>query len=64
MNIIHEEFIKAVSVNRNLPIEKVGELTDGYSMLGEMAVKNGLIDDIGSYKAVEDYLKTKYDFET
>ncbi|MDQ5883475.1 MAG: protease [Patescibacteria group bacterium] len=63
LNIIHEEFVKAVSVNRNLSIEKVRELADGSSMLGEMAVKNGLIDEIGSYEEVEDYLKTKYGFE-
>ncbi|MBP9715460.1 MAG: S49 family peptidase, partial [Candidatus Pacebacteria bacterium] len=58
-----EEFVKAVSVNRNLPIEKVRELADGSSMLGEMALEQGLIDEIGSYKEVEEYLKTKYDFE-
>ncbi|MDQ5969304.1 MAG: protease [Patescibacteria group bacterium] len=63
LNIIHEEFVKAVSVNRNLPIEKVRELADGSSMLGEMALEQGLIDEIGSYKEVEEYLKTKYDFE-
>jgi len=63
LNIIHEEFVKAVSVNRNLPIEKVRELADGSSMLGEMALENGLIDEIGSYEEVKEYLKTKYDFE-
>ncbi len=63
LNVIHEEFVKAVSINRNLPIEKVRELADGSSMLGEMALKNGLIDEIGSYEEVKEYLKTKYDFE-
>jgi len=63
LNIIYEEFVKAVSVNRNLPIEKVRELADGSSMLGEMALENGLIDEIGSYDEVKEYLKTKYDFE-
>jgi len=36
-----------VSENRNLPIEDVARLADGSSMLGELALKNKLIDQLG-----------------
>ncbi len=57
--IIHENFIKAVAENRNMKIEKVRALADGSSMLGEMALKNGLIDRIGSFSEVKEYIKEK-----
>ena len=55
--IIHENFIKNVAENRNLDIDKVRELADGSSMLGEMALENGLIDRIGSFAEVKEYIK-------
>jgi len=42
--IIHEAFVKDVSLNRNIPIERVREIADGSTMLGEMALENHLID--------------------
>ncbi|HJN62959.1 MAG TPA: hypothetical protein QGH03_01875 [Candidatus Paceibacterota bacterium] len=36
---------------------KVQALADGSSMLGEMALEKGLIDQVGSYKDVEKYLE-------
>lgn len=59
LEIMHNLFIKAVSENRNLPIDKVRALADGSSMPGEMALENGLIDKIGGIYDVEDYLKEK-----
>lgn len=59
VEILHENFIKAVAKNRNMDIEKVRELADGSSMLGEMALKNGLIDKIGGIYEVKEYLKEK-----
>lgn len=59
LEIMHNLFIKAVSANRNLPIDKVRALADGSSMPGEMALENGLIDKIGGIYDVEDYLKEK-----
>ena len=35
------------------------ELADGSTMLGQMALENGLIDEIGSFKEVRDYLEEK-----
>ncbi|MBU4601215.1 signal peptide peptidase SppA [Candidatus Parcubacteria bacterium] len=57
IEMLHENFIKAVAENRNLDIEKVRQLADGSSMLGQMALENGLIDKIGSFKEVKEYIE-------
>ena len=59
VNILHENFIKAVADNRNIDIEKVRHLADGSSMLGQMALENNLIDKIGGRYEVEEYLREK-----
>lgn len=56
IEIMNDNFIKAVAENRNLDIEKVRQLADGSSMLGQMALENGLIDKIGGIYEVEEYL--------
>ena len=60
INILHENFIKAVADNRNLDIEKVRPLADGSTILGLMALENNLIDKIGGRYEVEEYLKEKF----
>ncbi|MFH1173012.1 MAG: S49 family peptidase, partial [bacterium] len=57
INIMEENFIKAVAENRKLDIEKVRQMADGSSMLGQMALENGLIDKIGGINEVQDYLE-------
>lgn len=57
VEILTENFIKAVAENRNLDIDKVRGLADGSSMLGQMALENGLVDRIGGHYEVKDYLK-------
>ena len=59
INILHQNFVKMVAENRNLDIEKVEKLADGSTMLGEMALENGLIDQIGGLFEVKEYLKQK-----
>ncbi len=59
INILHQNFIKTVAVNRNLDIKKVESLADGSTMLGEMALKNGLIDQIGGETEAIEYLKNQ-----
>lgn len=59
LKIFHENFIKAVAENRELDIEKVRQLADGSSMLGEMAIGKGLIDHIGGLYEVEGYLHSE-----
>lgn len=59
LDIMHDNFVKAVANNRNLDINKVRALADGSSMPGEMALANGLIDRIGGIDEVRAYLKEK-----
>lgn len=56
LKIIHENFIQTVSENRNIVIEKVREIADGSTVLGERAKELGLIDEIGDYSDATDYL--------
>ncbi len=63
LKIMLENFIQDVSANRNLSVDKVRALADGSTMLGEMALKNGLIDKIGDLNSVEQYLKEKLNEE-
>jgi protease-4 len=57
VKIVHENFVSMVAENRQLDIAKVRTLSDGSSMLGEMALKNGLIDQIGGIDEAKEYLK-------
>jgi len=56
IRIIHDQFVGAVSKNRNLPVEQVRALADGSSMTGSAAVEKKLIDRIGSFSEAEKYL--------
>lgn len=55
--IVYQNFIKTVAENRKLDIRKVEKLADGSTMLGQMALTNGLIDKIGGESEVKEYLK-------
>ena len=59
VNILHENFVKTVAENRNLDVEKVRQFADGSTMLGEMALQNGLIDQIGGLVEVKKFFKEK-----
>src|SRR3989344_3167526 len=48
LNIIRDNFISAVAVNRKLTESKVRTLADGSTMLGVAAKNNGLIDLLGT----------------
>ena len=56
VGIIHDNFVKVVADYRNLDIEKVREIADGSTVLGETALELGLIDRIGGFYDVKDYL--------
>jgi len=56
VNLMHDNFVKEVAENRKLDVKKVAALADGSTMLGEMALQNGLIDAIGGYPEIKDYL--------
>lgn len=57
VNIIHQNMVELIAENRNLDIEIVSSLSDGSTMLGQMALDNGLIDEIGDIFDVSDYLE-------
>ena len=57
LNIVNDNFIKAVSENRKIEINKIKKLADGSSMPGQMALDNELIDQVGSIYDVKDYIK-------
>lgn len=59
VKIAHEYFVNLVAQNRNLDIEKVKVLADGSSVMGEQALKDGLIDKIGLFPDVENFLSEK-----
>jgi protease IV len=61
VNITHQNFIEAVATNRGLSIERVKSIADGSSVLGEKAKELGLVNDIGSWKEAEEYLKSRID---
>lgn len=47
LKIFHEQFVKEVADNRNLPIEQVAKLADGSSLPGALALEHKLIDALG-----------------
>ena len=51
LKIYHEEFVRQVATNRDLPIETVAKLADGSSMPGALALENRLIDALGNQAA-------------
>ncbi len=57
VNIIYENFMEEVSINRNIPLEKVKSFSDGSSMLGARALELGLIDEIGGINEVKKYIE-------
>jgi protease-4 len=63
LNILHDIFVKRVAENRNLDIEKVQELADGSTMLGQAAKDNGLIDEIGDIYDVKEWIKEELGIE-
>jgi protease-4 len=63
VDILHEEFIKKVSENRNIPIEDVKKLADGSDMPGRMALENKLIDAVGDEDTALEWLKMKMNGE-
>jgi protease-4 len=46
---VHEQFVEAVRVSRDLPVEKVRKLADGRIYSGEQALAAGLIDGFGNF---------------
>ena len=60
VDITHAAFVTAVAVNRGMDSEAVRSLADCSSMMGEMALENGLIDEVGGYYEILDYIEGAY----
>jgi len=59
VDILHENFVQAVAQNRGLEVEVVRSLADGSTVLGQAALEQGLIDQLGGLPAVKAYLAEK-----
>ncbi|MBR9691927.1 signal peptide peptidase SppA [Candidatus Woesearchaeota archaeon] len=56
---IHDIFIRSVAENRNMPEQKVRQLSTGEFYLGSEALESGLIDAVGGKETAKQYLKQK-----
>lgn len=59
LDIWHEEFVKQVSTNRNLPIDDVAKLADGSTLPGKLALENKLVDKIGDKETARAWFSEK-----
>ncbi len=55
----HEIFVRKIVENRNIEIEEVEKLADGFTMLAESAKENGLIDEFGGVYEVKKWIGNK-----
>ncbi len=54
--ILHNDFVGAVALYRELPREHVERLADGSALLGGQALNEGLIDEVGGVPEASTYL--------
>lgn len=58
LQMTHNLFVNTVAKNRNMDVNKVKELANGWAYNGEEALKLGLVDELGGLDDVKNYLKT------
>jgi protease IV len=61
INLIHNYFVEEVSINRNIPKEKVEKMATGEFYLGVEALNLGLIDQLGDMETAKEYYTLLYD---
>ncbi len=54
---VYNQFLKDVSNARKIPIEKLKKIADGRVFTGEEGVKLGLVDKLGNFDDLVDYIK-------
>lgn len=59
IKITRDYFIQMVAENRKLSIAEVSKLADGSTLMGNDAIKAGLIDEIGSLDDAKNWVKEK-----
>jgi protease-4 len=60
---LHNEFIKSVAQNRNLPEEYIRQVATGFVYLGSEAQELGLVDELGGKKEALEYIEKTLDIE-
>lgn len=63
LNDVHAEFVEEVANNRNIPIERVAELADGFVILGEKAKELGFVDSLGNKDDAIAYIEQELGIE-
>ena len=59
LKIYHDDFVRQVAENRNMPVEDVAKLADGSSAPGALALENGLIDALGNQASTRAWFATE-----
>ena len=59
MDDVHQQFVKAISLGRKLPEEKVKQFADGRVMTGKQALDFKLIDEFGGLEKTIELLGKK-----
>jgi len=55
---MYNQFVKVVATERNLPLDKMSTIANGKIYTGEQAIKQGLVDQLGTlYDAIEEAKK-------
>lgn len=52
---VHSQFVEAVSQGREIPADKVRDLSDGRVFSGRQALHVGLVDELGGFQDAVDY---------
>ena len=60
---LYNQFIKAVSDERDISIDRVREIANGKVYSGKQAHEIGLVDTLGSLNDVLDYIKSKREYK-
>lgn len=63
LNIIYNQMVREIAENRSMPIEKVQQLADGSSMAGILALKNGLVDELGGQETARAWFAKKLNMD-
>jgi protease-4 len=54
INSMYDQFVSAVAVSRNMEEDAVRSLADGRVFTGQVALENGLVDELGTYQDAVD----------
>lgn len=61
LSIYHDEFVRQVAENRNLPVEDIAAIADGSTMPASLALEHRLIDAIGGKEDVRAWFADQLD---